>query len=107
MFGCAALYTVPETTAFATCPVTFPPATEFAVVAKLTAPDTLEPDTEFAVVAKATAPVTLAPTTLDSLPASPPIVPVATVILPVTVKFEVSLSNVKFAEPPKSSESLN
>ena len=107
MFGCAAVVTVPAVLANGTVPDTFAPATAFAVVANATAPDTFAPATEFATVEKPTAPVTLAPTTLDSLPASPPIVPVATVILPVTVKLEVVLSNVKFADPPKPSESLN
>ena len=33
MFGCAAVYTVPATNAFATCPDTFAPATAFALAA--------------------------------------------------------------------------
>ena len=90
MLGCAAVVTVPAVLANGTVPDTFAPATAFAVVAKLTAPDTLAPATALAVAANVTSPVTLAPTTLDIPPASPPIVPVATMMLPVTVKLEVS-----------------
>jgi hypothetical protein len=54
MFGCAAVVTVAAVVAVVallTVPVTFPPATEFAVAANATSPDTLLPDTAFAVVA--------------------------------------------------------
>ena len=61
ILGCAAVYTVPATNAFPTCPDTLEPATAFAVVANATSPDTLPPATEFATAANPTCPVTLAP----------------------------------------------
>ena len=57
MFGCAAVSTVPDVSAyvaFATVPLTLAPATAFAVAANVTSPLTLAPATEFATPANPT-----------------------------------------------------
>ena len=102
MFGCAFVYTVPDTNALLTCPETLAPATLLAVAAYVTSPLTLAPATALAVVAKLTAPVTLAPVNelnplplpviipapVFNVPATLTPVPVITImVLPTAVKF--------------------
>ena len=85
------MYTVPDTRALPTCPLTLPPATALAVAAKDTCPLTFAPATAFAVVANDTAPVTLLPTIALSplpLPVNTPVLAVnaGAVTVPLTPK---------------------
>ena len=96
-------------------PVTFAPVAD-ATITSLTPPTpivTLPPDVAISTldvpfeIEERSRPI-MFPAAIFDMPApSPVIIPVETVMLPVKSKLAVSLSNVKAAEPPNDSSSLN